>query len=198
MYENGKNACKEVTLLENIGAKVKKLRQEKNLTLREMSEKINLSTGYLSQFERGITTIAVEYLYKISDILGVSINYFFSESEPADSIVLRSYEQSVSKILNQCVYRSLSHTSAEKNMAPEIVELLPAMGKPEVVKVYPHEGEEFVYVLQGVLTLLFEDEEYHLYPGDSAHYLSDTPHNWMNETNDVVKILVVHSQTEVC
>lgn len=46
----------------NIGMKIKKLRTEKGMTLKELSEKSELSVGILSQFERGLTTIAVDSL----------------------------------------------------------------------------------------------------------------------------------------
>lgn len=52
-------------------------------------------------------------------------------------------------------------------------------------------GKNFIYVLEGILTLLHKDREYSLYPGDSAHYLSTDEHNWTNKTNKVVKFLCV-------
>lgn len=63
----------------NIGEKVKNLRNEQGMTLKQLSEATGLSTGFLSQFERGITTIAVEHLSSIADLFKVRINCFPSE-----------------------------------------------------------------------------------------------------------------------
>jgi transcriptional regulator with XRE-family HTH domain len=58
-----------------IGEKVKSLRLEKKLTLKELSELSDFSTGFLSQLERGLTSVAVDTLSTIAQILGVNLNY---------------------------------------------------------------------------------------------------------------------------
>ena len=73
---------------------------------------------------------------------------------------------------------------------PRFIELLP-INSDEPVVPYSHAGEEFIYVLEGVLTLFIENEQHELFPGDSAHYPSTTPHNWANYTSKMVRLLVV-------
>ncbi|MFD2386912.1 helix-turn-helix domain-containing protein [Enterococcus rivorum] len=184
--------------MELLGEKVKKLRQLKGFTLKDMSGKVGLSTGYLSQFERGITTIAVEHLVSISEVLGVNIKYFFEEEEEVkeEELVVRSYDQKVLRILNQCVYKSLSTAPKNKIMMPKLVEMTPAL-ESEHLDSYPHQGEEFIYVLEGVLTLKVNEQEYQLFPGDSSHYPSTTPHNWGNYTNKMVKFIAVHVPSDL-
>lgn len=77
-------------------------------------------------------------------------------------------------------------------MFPKLVELLPQK-EVEETEAYFHEGEEFVHVLEGILTLTLEDERMDLYPGDSAHYSSKRNHNWSNQTNKVVKFITVNT-----
>lgn len=182
--------------MENIGEAVKKLRKERGYTLKDVSEQVNLSIGYLSQFERGITTIAVEQLVKIADMLGVSANYFFSDHISREEVVTRSYDQKVIRVINQNIYKSLSTHPEGKEMLPKIVEMLPATNN-EHVAVYPHEGEEFIYILEGVLTLIIDGSEQQLFPGDSAHYSSSRPHNWANYTNKMVKFIAVHTPIDL-
>ena len=55
-----------------------------------------------------------------------------------------------------------------------------------------HSGEEFVYVLTGVVTLWLEDRQYALYPGDSIQIHSNQPHNWANNTNKVAELLSIN------
>lgn len=182
-------------LLNNIGKAVKNLRKERGYTLKDISEKVNLSIGYLSQFERGITTIAVEQLVKISEILGVSVNYFFNENEEKEDVITRSYDQIVHRVINQNIYKSLSTHPKGKIMFPKMIEMLPAINTEHVTS-YPHEGEEFIYILEGILTLIIDGSEQQLFPGDSAHYVSSRPHNWANYTNKIVKFIVVHTPND--
>ena len=58
---------------EAIGAKVKQLRMDKNLTLKQLSEASGLSIGFLSQFERGLSSIALDSLEKLAEIMEVSL-----------------------------------------------------------------------------------------------------------------------------
>lgn len=182
--------------MDNIGELVKKLRKDHGYTLKDLSTKLNLSVGFLSQFERGVTTIAVEHLVKIATLFDVSINYFFSETTEPEETIIRSYNQQVLRIINDNIYKSLSPHPQDKQMMPKLVEMLPAMTN-EHVATYPHEGEEFIYVLAGILTLVINGSEQQLYPGDSAHYPSSQPHNWANYTNIVVKFLAIHTPNDL-
>lgn len=179
--------------MENIGTKVKNLRKAKNLTLKDVSEYLMVSVGYLSQFERGITSIAVEQLVQLADLLEVPMSVFFNDKIETEDMVVRHYEQHNVRLVNQMISKSLSQmTKDSRNIHPEQVELLPIKLEHEAIEPYSHEGEEFVYVLEGILTLIVNEESYELYPGDSAHYQATTLHNWMNYTNQMVKLLVIH------
>lgn len=181
--------------MESIGESVKKLRKDRGYTLKDISKQANLSIGYLSQFERGITTIAVDQLAKIAGILGVSINYFFDTTATREEVVTRSYDQTILRIINQNIYKSLSTSPEDKGMMPKLVEMLPSANS-ELVTAAPHEGEEFIYVLEGILTLIIDGTEQQLYPGDSAHYASSRPHNWGNYSNKMVKFIAVHTPSD--
>ncbi|MDT2702494.1 helix-turn-helix domain-containing protein [Enterococcus dongliensis] len=174
----------------NIGEKVKNLRNEQGMTLKQLSEETGLSTGFLSQFERGITTIAVEHLATIADLFKVKINYFF-EDESVNEPIVRGYDQPVIHKLNNIIYKQLSRSPKDKMIAPKLIEIMPHENR-ELPTTYPHQGEEFIYILEGILTLVIEETTYQLYPGDSAHYFSTINHNWDNQTNNVVKFIVVH------
>ncbi len=67
-------------MIDDIGKKIKKLRTNKKLTLKELSERTNLSIGFLSQLERGLTTVAIDSLTKIAKELDVNLTYFFSST----------------------------------------------------------------------------------------------------------------------
>lgn len=176
---------------EDIGSKVKELRTNAKMTLRELSEKTSLSTGFLSQLERGLTSIATDSLMKIADALDVELSYFFMKPTKRTSTIMRSYEKEVMRIDNaKYINYLLTPNAYDKKMTPRLVEILPS-NSDENLDQYQHEGEEFLYVLEGVLTLFINDERHELYPGDSAHYSSRVIHNYANYTNKMVRIIEV-------
>ncbi|WP_291566589.1 MULTISPECIES: helix-turn-helix domain-containing protein [unclassified Clostridium] len=175
----------------DIGNKIKELRANKKMTLRELSEGTGLSIGFLSQLERGLTSIATDSLMKIAEALDVDLNYFFSSPKRKTRMILRSYEKEVFKIDNSMfINYNLTTDGHDKELLPRLIEVLPN-NTDESLSQYKHEGEEFVYVLEGTLTLFINNEQYDLYPGDSAHYSSAIMHNYANYTNKMVRILEV-------
>lgn len=177
----------------NIGMKIKNLRSEKGITLKELSEKSELSVGYLSQLERGLTTIAVDSLEKLAKILEVHLTYFFDYPHKIEDAVLRSYEQEILDIEEGGFIKySLSTNLEDKQIVPRLIEILPQKNNEEIIS-YKHEGEEFVYVLEGILTIYIDGERYEVYPGDSVHMNSSIRHNWANYTNKMVKLLAVNT-----
>jgi len=177
----------------DIGNKIKLLRQSKGMTLKDLSVEVGLSIGFFSQLERGLTSVAIDCLSKIADVLGVELTYFFSSPKEKEDIVIKSYEQEVSQIINSnIIYYNLSTKLNSSNILPKLVQVLPHEGTEEIEK-YRHEGEEFIYVLEGILTLYIDHQKHILYPGDSVHFDSMLEHNWVNTTNMNTKFLVVNT-----
>lgn len=175
---------------EDIGLKIKQLRTSKNMTLKDLSEKTNLSIGFLSQLERGLTSIATDTLQTIAEVFEVEVSYFFLKPRGKNKPVVRSYEKEVFNICTSgCIQYNLSNNLKDKEILPRLVEILPN-NTEEDIQPYSHEGEEFIYILEGTLTLFLDEKEYELYPGDSVHFSSLQYHNWANYTNKMVKILV--------
>lgn len=175
----------------NIGKKIKELRVSAGMTLKNLSDKTGLSIGFLSQLERGLTTIAIDSLEKIARVLEVDVTYFFNVSKDKKDIVIKSYEKEVNQVMNNHIIYNLTNHIQQRELMPRYIEILP-MQEQEDIDVYSHKGEEFIYVLEGILTLAVGDREYSLYPGDSAHYSSIEVHNWANHTNKIVKFIAVN------
>tara|TARA_Y100001933_G_C18920723_1_gene530925 strand:- start:467 stop:1111 length:645 start_codon:yes stop_codon:yes gene_type:complete len=175
----------------DIGSRVKALRLENKLTLKDLSEKTELSTGFLSQLERGMTSIAVDALNDIAMVFDVDLNHFFPKVKSSHDTILHYQDQKIFQIENmKYMHYHLSSELENKSMLPRLVEILPGETDEDISE-YGHMGEEFIYVLEGCLTLFIDDEKHVLYPRDTAHYMSERPHNWANYTSQVVKILVV-------
>jgi transcriptional regulator with XRE-family HTH domain len=182
---------------DSIGKMIKDLRTDKNFTLKDMSEKTGLSTGFLSQLERGITSVAIDSLEKIASILEVDLLYFFQAQKTVETKknnIVRKHQRIFIPVTDTIYQTTLSNHPNEFEIFPRIFELLPTHNELEQeLALYTHKGEEFVYVLEGILTIILDNQEHILYPGDSIQIKSDVPHNWKNETNKITKILCINS-----
>ncbi|MGL6106207.1 helix-turn-helix domain-containing protein [Romboutsia sp.] len=177
-----------------IGLRIKELRNQKNFTLKYLSEQTNLSTGFLSQLERGMTNVAVDSLAKIAKVLDVDLVSFLDfKSDNDNSSIIRSYDRKYTTISSEIVQCSLNHNVANFDLLPRIQEIMPNNNdNSEPLELYTHEGEEFIYVIEGILTIHIDCDKSNLYPGDCAHIKSFTPHNWRNDTSMITKILTVN------
>lgn len=173
-----------------IGEKIKKLRSDKQMTLKALSERTGLSIGYLSQLERGKTTVALDSLQKIAEVLEVDFT-FFLDVPVSNKEVCKSFERSILLMEdNNFIEYNLSNNLKKMELVPRLIEIFPQKVN-EPVEVYTHEGEEFIYVLEGILTYYYNGKVYELYPGDSLHIQSDKPHNAANTTNKVTRMITV-------
>lgn len=178
---------------QTIGKRIKKLRTQNKMTLKDLSSLSGLSVGFLSQLERGLTSIAVDTLEELAQIFKVEISYFFNFSSGDTSHVMKSYEKKILNVTERSsIQYCLSKELKDKKLLPRLIEVLPGQKKDNLIP-YKHEGEEFIYILEGVLTIIVNGIKSDLYPGDSAHYLATTPHNWTNHTNQSVKLIAVHT-----
>ena len=176
-----------------IGQRIKDLRQSQGLTLKELSDRTKLSISFLSMVERGLTSIAIISLQSIAEALGENVSSFFSQ-EPSQSFnkhaFCRSFEPRIRHMNDKYIYTSLANDMPQRAIDPMMITLLPGQ-KREEVYTFCHDGEEFTYVLEGILTFFLDDKEYQLYPGDSYHGPCNVPHHFVNFTNNLVKVLFV-------
>ena len=111
---------------------------------------------------------------------------------PTDSVVQHSYQRTNIQVPDaHQIHTNLSAFPSGKSMMIRQITLLPSPSEQELVS-YQHEGEEFLYVLEGVLTLIINGVKHQLYPGDTAHFASRSEHIWGNETNRIVNVLIVN------
>lgn len=177
--------------MDDIGRLIKKLRLEREMTLKDVAEKTGLSIGFLSQVERNKSSITLQSISKISDALEVSRSYFFKDETEPTRIKQNNRQQKFKFHNSNFVYQTLSGDLNNPTFEPMHVVLLPTTSH---VSASTHSGQEFVYVLEGTLTVIIENEETDLEAGSSFHIDSTTPHTWYNNTSDPVRLLYVYSR----
>ncbi|WP_445487589.1 helix-turn-helix domain-containing protein [Niallia sp. 03133] len=171
--------------------RIRELRKKQGLTLMELAEKTGLSSSLLSQIERGLVDPTVSSFWKICTALNVPLTYFFPGSEE-DRLLVRKGEHRLLEFSNSKVrYHELipNRTGKQEFL---LVEIQPGeMSEKELVS---HPGEESGFVLKGELTVALGEEEIHLKEGDSIHFLSTTPHRYLNRGKETaVSIWVMTS-----
>ncbi|MCI8680115.1 MAG: cupin domain-containing protein [Oscillospiraceae bacterium] len=179
---------------QTIGAKIKALRTEKKYTLKNLGDLTGFSVGFLSQIERGISSVAVDSLAKIAKCLEVPLSTFF-DTEPPDrqDPVVHSFSTHQTMVSPQIIQSILSHDTQAFDFLPQRFLLMPFSDPDTLVpELYAHTGEEFIYVLTGIVSLWVENSRYTLYPGDSVQIHSNQPHNWANNTNKVAELLSIN------
>lgn len=178
---------------EIIGLKIKELRKKHKMTLKQLSEQVDLSISFLSQAERGQATLGISNLEKLAAIFDVDITCFFSsESKNSENLVVHSYEREFIQISNNYIQYALSHSIKSGNMVPQIFEVFPSGNNKEHDSiVFIHSYEEYIYILEGVLNVYIKGVRYVLQPGDCIHVPYNTEHNWINNTGKIAKLLSI-------
>lgn len=171
---------------QELGAKVKRLRQYEKLTLVECSDLTGLSAGFLSQVENGKTSPSLENLNSIAQCLGVNVGYFFADTEQASStIIVRQREQKFRPLEHGRLEASLTDETMQMNIQPTLLTLPP---KETAQAPRQANGDVFLYVIDGILTLQLGENTEHLHPSDSAHFDGSVPHAFWNESPFVTHV----------
>jgi len=173
-------------MIEEIAQKISALRKQKGLTLKELSDKTGLSISFLSQIENGASSLAITSLKKVADALDVPIVYFFASTEN-NSFHVKLEDQRVFRMKGAGnEYIRLSGDFSNRAMEALLITMPP--GADTGTK-FSYVGEEFVYVLEGLLELELEGKKYLVKPGESIHYPSTIPHLWTNPITDPTRVL---------
>lgn len=165
-----------------IGARIRLRRQALGLTLGYLSEVSGLSTGALSQIERGLVSPTVRTLYTIADVLSMSPAQLidpqgFAAAARANPYVLRGGEQP--EVLNAGgVIKHRASPELIETMKSFAVRIIPGGSSGD--ECYTHSGEELGYVISGSFTLQIEDAQYLLSAGDGFALPSTTRHRFFN------------------
>jgi transcriptional regulator with XRE-family HTH domain len=172
----------------HIGQKIRDLRKKAGFVLQDLSDRTGLSKPLLSQIEMEIVSPPVATLLKISKALHVNISYFFLDGDPEEKIVLVN-SRYFGRDESGYYYEALAYKKAKKYMEPFLVEF--KRKRVDKLSYFSHEGEEFLYVLQGTVEFRTEDRNYVLDPGDSLYFESSIPHAYRALGNANAKALTV-------
>jgi transcriptional regulator with XRE-family HTH domain len=182
-------AMDERTITKNI----KTLRIRKKMSLEELAKLTGLTSGYLSKIERSHKAPPISTLNKIGVILGVQLSFFLQEEteKVKDCKFMIVRKDQGKKIVTKGTlygyeYEAIADNKPGKNMEPFIIR--PTRGQEGNFK---HEGEEYMYVLEGTHEFKYDGKKYILKKGDSIYFDSGVPHSGRSLGAKRAKVLAV-------
>ncbi len=183
--------------VKNVGEKVRKIRESRNLSQAELAERSKLSLELISKIEESKELSFLAPLVRISRSLGVKLGTFLDEAREPGPIIARGSDKETGLAFSHRDSLDLSNMSflplaSDKNgrhMEPFLIEILPS--KDSEFSFSSHEGEEFIYVLSGEVELSYGNEAFKISEGDSIYYDSLVMHHVHTANNKPARILAV-------
>jgi transcriptional regulator with XRE-family HTH domain len=175
----------------DIGTRIRALRQNEHLTLKQLAERVGCTDAYLSQLENGRVSPSIASLKKIADALQTKISDFFIEVQDDDPVVLTE-DQRITLSLDRwnATIQSLIKNTKNKRMQPFFTTIQPGGGSHGL---YSHVGEEFGIILKGQLEIQLDGTVYTVRENESFYYNSSLLHSWTNPGDSVTVVVWVIS-----
>lgn len=177
-----------------VGQQLKQLREERGISIRELSRISGISANALSMIERGLTSPSVSTLYRLTDSLNLPITALFRQDQALEPIVTRSVSTRTRVPFPLGIWEGLGGEAFIGRMQPFMLTLESgAESGPEKIV---HTGSEFAICLRGKLEYEVEGKQYILEAGDSLLFTARLNHRWRNYGNTVTNAIIVLSGYE--
>lgn len=181
-----------------VGSKIKQIREFQKISIEELSERAGLQPDLIRQIEEAKVYPSLSPLIKIARALGVRLGTFLDDEITNHCVVVRKDEQkkvmrfpSKETKVGDLNFISLGFNKKDRYMEPFLITIDPEESNDPLIST--HEGEEFLYVLEGQVIVTYGDKSYHLEPGDSIYYDSVVPHNVRSGAEPAKFIAVIYT-----
>ncbi len=180
-----------------VGFKIKGIRESKNISVEEIAERTGLSVEQINSIESDQYLPSLGPLIKVARALGVRLGTFLDDNDDLGPVVCRaeernnsiSFSNGASDARKHMEYHSLAKQKAGRSMEPFVIDIQPS--EERNFKLSAHEGEEFIYVLEGSVEIDYGKQQYTLNAGDSIFYDSIVQHHVHGAPGQAAKILAV-------
>ena len=180
-----------------VGEKIKSLRESKSISREEMSERSGLAVEQIERIENNVDLPSLAPLIKIARVLGVRLGPFLDDQAETGPAICRhaggndtiSFSNNAIQSRKHMEYHALAKSKADRHTEPFIIDVAPTDDNDFVLST--HEGEEFIYVLEGTMEISYGHDTYLLEAGDSIYYDSIVPHHVHAYQGQAARILAV-------
>jgi transcriptional regulator with XRE-family HTH domain len=164
----------------SVGQRVAQVREQKSLSLEDVAKRTGIAVEALKEIESGESNPPLGILVKLGKALDMKLGTLIATGEDRPYTVVRVADrQDMSRYPHTretsygYSYQALAPQKRNRNMEPFLVTLR-TTGK--TVEPSAHDGQEFIFVLDGALEVIVGDAVEVLEPGDSIYYDSGLPH----------------------
>ena len=175
-----------------IGSQIRDLRKSKGITMSVMAEKIGKSVGYISQVERGVSSLPIPILQSISEVLGVQITWFFHTDNPVEidelNYIVRKNARRHLNFAGTGISEELLTPRLSGNLLMILTTLAPRAKSDKSPR--KRKGEEAGYIQSGTLELTIGNKQFTLQQGDSFSIAGSEPHFVHNPSPDQDAVVV--------
>ena len=171
---------------QDFAAKMKLLRKKGGISIESLARATGLEPGFIQKIENNEITPPVSVIIQISNALTVDSGAFLSADEASSR---RKKAESFNKRINAYYYKTLTPDAEHRHMKGFLVTIPPEKTHEGVD--YKHEGEEFIYVLEGRLDIEVGSEKHKLKKGQSVHFDSGKIHKLRNPGKKAAELIVI-------
>lgn len=174
----------------DLGRKLRKLRKQQDLTLKEAARRARISTGFLSAVELSRANASIATLQRVAAAYDTTVLELFDLPRQSNRVVhphKRRTRQTKSGVVTELL------ATGTKMLESFLFRVPPGAGSDGA---YSHEGEEFIYVVQGTLEIWLDEVEcYVLQAGDSFWFESHRGHRWFNPSKEEPETVIIWVNT---
>ena len=181
-----------------LGEKIVTLREAHGLSREDLAERCNCECTVIEELEAGKVAPSLAPLIKITRALGVRLGTLMDDDDALGPVYVKTDEMTESTRMHSLEtvsdagdlhFFSLAEGRASRHMDPFVITISPSGETDHVLS--QHEGEEFLYGLEGCIEIEYGKEVYVLYPGESIYYDSIVPHQVRAHDDQGAKFLAV-------
>lgn len=181
-----------------VGEKIKSLRETKEISIAEMAERTGLAEEQINRIENNVDIPSLAPLIKIARALGVRLGTFLDDQDEMGAVICRKQEETDSTISfsnnamdarTHMKYQALAKSKSDRHMEPFIVDIEATNDTDFTLS--SHEGEEFIYVMEGIIEVCHGKKKHIIKAGDTIYYDSIVPHHVHGYEGQAAKILAV-------
>jgi len=177
--------------MQNLGSRIRELRQNHNLTLEQVAADTGLSVSFLSMLERDKVSVSVDNLEKLARYYEVHMVHFFSGPEESPVMVTRQADilKSMTESNRSPAAVTLLANSPNARIEPLLVNIAPGKEEPHFRQ---HEADTLAYILDGQARLISETgEDIELNQGDLAYYVNLPHRRFANASQSQPLVLII-------
>jgi transcriptional regulator with XRE-family HTH domain len=175
----------------NVGRKIKELRKERRLSLRQVAEMAELAPSTIQKVEGNRISPTLGTLLRIARAFGKDPYFFLDGFGPLPEVAFQRPHGRTRLAVPDRNFSIEPLTPDVRDQLFSAVILIIAPGAKVAHRVFPHQGEELQHCLQGEVEYTVQGKKHRLRPGDTLRFKTHMPHRWANVGKEEARLLMI-------